>query len=479
MAQTEGSLWKTLLLRRNVVALLAFLGFFNVYTLRVNLSVAIVAMTKNYTVIADNGTITYMQDFPWDSKQRGNILGSFFYGYVLTQLAGGWLGTKIGGAKVFGTGVFVTALLSLITPFMANLGIGVLIAVRVIEGFFEGVTYPCIHAVWARWAPPQERTRLASFGFSGSFFGTVVAFPACGFFAEKLGWPSTFYIPAVVAIIWCITWFICVKDDPESDPWITENELKFLQDALGDVKSQQVTHPWRAFFRSMPVWAIVSAHFCENWGFYTMLTQLPTFMNDTLQFEIQAAGFLSALPYLVMAITLQIAGVLVDRLRRKNYFTTTQVRKIFNCGAFLSQTVFMISAAFAETAFLTILFITLAVGLGAFSWAAFSVNHLDIAPQHAGVLMGISNTFATFSGIISPSVAGYVVQHKSKDEWRIVFCISGLIYLFGAIFYAIFASGEVQPWAIEKKNENQQNNEKNKEKMAYENHGMTDITLDR
>lgn len=123
---------------------------------------------------------------------------------------------------------------------------------------------------------------------------------------------------------------------------------------------------------------------------------------DTLHFEIQAAGFLSALPYLVMSITLQIAGVLVDKLRSKNYFTTTQVRliaqptnlfdyfkkhlteifffflptqiqvrKIFNCGAFLSQTVFMISAAFAETAFFSILFITLAVGLGAFSWAAF------------------------------------------------------------------------------------------------------------
>jgi len=29
----------------------------------------------------------------------------------------------------------------------------------------------------------------------------------------------------------------------------------------------------------MPVWAIVCAHFCENWGFYTMLTQLPTFMS--------------------------------------------------------------------------------------------------------------------------------------------------------------------------------------------------------
>jgi len=43
--------------RRYLVAFLAFLGFWNVYALRVNLSVAIVAMTSNYTVHLDNGTI--------------------------------------------------------------------------------------------------------------------------------------------------------------------------------------------------------------------------------------------------------------------------------------------------------------------------------------------------------------------------------------------------------------------------------------
>jgi ACS family sodium-dependent inorganic phosphate cotransporter len=41
-----------------------------------------------------------------------------------------------------------------------------------------------------------------------------------------------------------------------------------------------------------------------------------------------------------------------------------------------------------------------------------SVNHLDIAPQHAGVLMGLSNCVATLPGILSPIVTGFVVQNK-------------------------------------------------------------------
>lgn len=43
-----------------------------------------------------------------------------------------------------------------------------------------------------------------------------------------------------------------------------------------------VRHPWRAMLRSAPVWAIVAAHFSENWGFYTLLTLLPTFIKGTL-----------------------------------------------------------------------------------------------------------------------------------------------------------------------------------------------------
>lgn len=79
---------------------MAFLGFFNVYSLRVNLSVAIVAMTEKRNVTLQNGTIVQEQDFNWDSTEQGLVLSSFFYGYILTQLIGGYLGSKFGGHYV-------------------------------------------------------------------------------------------------------------------------------------------------------------------------------------------------------------------------------------------------------------------------------------------------------------------------------------------------------------------------------------------
>ena len=89
----------------------------------------------------------------------------------------------------------------------------------------------------------------------------------------------------------------------------------------------------------------------------------------------------------------------------------------------------------------------MSLGCGGFAWAGFSVNHLDIAPQYAAILMGISNTLGTVPGIISPSITGYLVEDKSVESWQHVFFITAFIYAIGAIVYAIFASGDRQEWS--------------------------------
>ncbi|XP_023310014.1 sialin [Anoplophora glabripennis] len=468
--------WKK---RRYVVSVLAFGGFFNVYSLRVNLSIAIVAMTELKNVTLSNGTVVLEREFDWDSVLQGYILSSFFYGYITTQLIGGYLALHFGGVKIFGGGIAITAALTLVTPWLVKTNVYLLLGVRIIEGIFEGVTFPSIHGVWSKWAPPLERSRLATIAFSGSFIGTVIAMPLSSYLANSFGWPSIFYFFGGLGLLWFLVWIIVVADTPDQDSRISPEELAYIHETLSNSdKNKTAKMPWRAVLTSMPVWAITVSHFSENWGFYTQLTQLPTFMKHVLEFDLEKTGFMSALPYLVMSIMLQFSGQLADWCRVKGYLTTTQVRRVFNCGGFLGQTVFMLSAAFWLSPVGTTLCVTLAVGLGAFAWAGFSVNHLDIAPKHASVLLGLSNTFATLPGIISPILTGYIVtDKKSADDWRIVFYISAGIYLVGAVIYGLFASGEIQPWAIESEPLNQGvelHVERNKlqDKMSYENKGF-------
>ncbi|XP_055606518.1 sialin [Uranotaenia lowii] len=444
-------LWMFWKRRRYVVVLMGFLGFFNVYSLRVNLSVAIVAMTEMREVDYGNGTVGEEQYFDWDSKEQGFILSSFFYGYIMTPFLGGFISNRFGGNNVFGIGIAATAILTLLTPLAAEAGLGVLIAVRIIEGIFEGVTFPCIHAVWSRWAPPSERSRMASIAFAGNYAGTVVSMPLSGVFATAYGWQSVFYIFGTIGCIWYVAWVFVVKTSPEVDPWISDNEKDFILNSLGrkEGKPEKIKHPWKGIFTSVAVWALVASHFSENWGFYTLLTQLPTFLKDTMHFQLEKTGFISAIPYLVMGILLFVSGYLADLCQVKGWLTTTQVRRYFNCTAFMFQTVFMIVGAFILKPAATITCITIAVGIGAFAWSGFAVNHLDLSPKSAGVLMGISNTFATIPGIVSPILTGYITSNHTDDEWRVVFYIAAGIYLFGSLIYWFWASGELQPWSIE------------------------------
>ncbi|XP_031777613.1 sialin-like isoform X2 [Nasonia vitripennis] len=485
-----GATWMFWRKRRYVMALLAFWGFFVSYVLRVNLSVAIVKILANHTIVDDNGTVSYYQEFDWDSRLQGHVLSSFFYGYICTPLLGGWLAARIGGKHVFGIGIVATSFFTVLTPPVTRYSVYLLMAVRVIEGLFEvsliessidfmnnpktkfkivlyeshkqGVTYPAINALVANWAPPLERSRLATITFAGSFVGTVVAMPVCGLMAERLGWPSLFYVFGSTGFLWYLIWCFLIRDRPEEDPWINKAELKYIRDSLRSSeceRSKHISHPWRQMLLSPVVWAIITAHFSENWGFYTMITQLPTFMNGGLDFTLETAGFLSALPYLLVSLVMLVSGQLADWLQSRGTFTTTQVRKLFNCGAFVAQTIFLAATAYYMTPVIAISCITAAIALGGFSWSGFSVNYLDIAPKHASVLWGMGNTVGTLPGIISPVVTGYLVPNKTPDEWRIVFIIASVIYFVGALIYGIFTSGEEQHWAKVKDEKSNRNNQ--------------------
>lgn len=48
--------------------------------------------------------------------------------------------------------------------------------------------------------------------------------------------------------------------------------------------------PWRSILKSAPFWAILVAHMGQNYGYETLMTELPTFMKQVLHFNIKAVS---------------------------------------------------------------------------------------------------------------------------------------------------------------------------------------------
>uniref|UniRef100_A0A3P8RQ50 Sialin n=1 Tax=Amphiprion percula TaxID=161767 RepID=A0A3P8RQ50_AMPPE len=424
---------------RYMLAFLSSFGFFVVYFLRVNLSVAMVDMlnTTHQTSPNHSGSVCPPHTsspppkhnhtagvYNWDSETQGWILGSFFYGYILTQIPGGYLAGRFGPKWLMGFGVLGTAVFTLLTPTAADLGASYLIAVRVLEGIGEGVTFPAMYTMWAAWAPPLERSRLLTITYIGAQLGTVVCLPLSGQICFYLDWTYVFYIFGAVGLVWFILWSFLVFNSPNTHPRISERERLYITNSLKNELSTSAGYiPWGSIVTSMPLWAIVVAHFSYNWTFYTLLTLLPTYMNDILGFSIKQNGLL---------------GQVADYLRESCLYPTILVRKVFSIIGMIGPAAFLVAAGYTGCNYI----------LAVMSASGFNINHLDIAPSYAGILLGVTNTFATIPGMVGPVIARDLTKHNTIEEWQTVFYIAAAINLFGALFFNAFGKGTVQPWAV-------------------------------
>ncbi|CAK7306111.1 vesicular glutamate transporter 3 [Vulpes vulpes] len=437
--------------KRYIIAIMSGLGFCISFGIRCNLGVAIVEMVNNSTVYIDGKPEIQTAQFNWDPETVGLIHGSFFWGYIVTQIPGGFISNKFAANRVFGAAIFLTSTLNMFIPSAARVHYGCVMCVRILQGLVEGVTYPACHGMWSKWAPPLERSRLATTSFCGSYAGAVIAMPLAGVLVQYIGWASVFYIYGIFGIIWYTFWLLQAYECPAAHPTISSEERTYIETSIGEganvVSLSKFNTPWKRFFTSLPVYAIIVANFCRSWTFYLLLISQPAYFEEVFGFAISKVGLLSAVPHMVMTIIVPIGGQLADYLRSRNILTTTAVRKIMNCGGFGMEATLLLVVGFSHTKGVAISFLVLAVGFSGFAISGFNVNHLDIAPRYASILMGISNGVGTLSGMVCPLIVGAMTKHKTREEWQNVFLIAALVHYSGVIFYGVFASGEKQEWA--------------------------------
>ncbi|XP_067658052.1 sialin-like [Haliotis asinina] len=468
------------------LAVLGFFGFINVYALRVNLSVSIVCMVNQTWVkeslnheANDSVSVSECASFSpvglnvtestaqrdgkllWDKPIQGLVLGSYFWGYLVSQIPAGWLATRFGGKRVYGWSVFVCSILTFLTPIVASTNYIAVMSLRILLGLASGAAFPAMHTFWGHWAPPLERSKLTAFTYAGAQVGNVVTFPLAGFLCKygfAGGWPSIFYVLGALSLVWFILWMLLVSDTPAQHKRISENERRYIEFTLrhSATPHKKINVPWKSIAISLPSYAIIVSNITSDWGAYTLLTNIPTYMSEVLKFDIASNGLYSALPYIVFWAMINVAGWMADFVRRRSIFTTTNTRKIFDSFGKLVPAAMLVGLGYVDCSQrpLAITLLVLGVSLTGFQFSGFIVNHVDIAPAYAGILFGISNSIAAVTGFISPVVVGVITsESQTRAEWQVVFYIAAAIYAFGAIFYILFASGELQPWAREESEE--------------------------
>ena len=107
----------------------------------------------------------------WSEPQQGLTLGSYFWGYFLTQVPGGRIAELYGGKWVFWVAVFINVFATLLIPVCSIAGYQYLIIMRVLMGLGAGVTFPAMNVLIAKWAPEEERSTISSIIYGGTSLG--------------------------------------------------------------------------------------------------------------------------------------------------------------------------------------------------------------------------------------------------------------------------------------------------------------------
>jgi len=405
---------------------LATLAVFVCYIDRVNISVAILPMAE---------------ELGWDKATQGYIMSSFYIGYMVTMIFGGWLSDRFGGKRVLAAGVLLWSLFTIVTPPAATFGLLILFVVRVGMGMGEAVTFPSIYSLIGRWMPMSERSRSIGLINSGIPMGTMFALLVTPLIVQAWGWQWAFYSFGLVGVVWFFIWWPIVSATPDEHTRLSAAEREEIEAGMPAENPDAPPAPTiLELLRHRSVWAIIVAHFCNNWSLYVLLSWLPTFVSEGLGVPYASVGLLSMLPHLCSLIALNVAGYIADRLLSSG-MDTTRVRKLMQTVGFTGITLALAVVGEVDSAWLAIGIMCLGNSVGAAVTGGFASNHMDIAPSHSGKLMGLTNTAGTIPGIIGVGVSGWILNVTNND-WALVFQVGAGVTLFGLVFYLLFASAE-------------------------------------
>ncbi|RHY24275.1 hypothetical protein DYB36_004017, partial [Aphanomyces astaci] len=383
-----------------------------------------------------------LPSFEPDHAKQGRILSAFFYGYICTQMLGAHWAFMHGPKRVLLLGVCVWTLFDLLTIPTASTPT-LLWLVRAGMGLGEGILFPSLHVVAASWYPVSERSRLMSFVSSGVDLGTILSMSVAPLLLSSFGWPSIFFTFGGLSVLWLLAFVWRGSSNPETDKYISLAEKAAIlsqRDVFSAnhkaMSSQRHALSTRRLLSSRGAWAIYSAHFAFNYGWYVLLGWMPLYFREKLHVPLAYSGL--ACPYVAGYVGVLFWGVVSDKCIQAGRKPLV-IRKAMNAVGLVGAAACFGLLRFTQSTSAAVGMLSLALFLGRAATLGYWVHMVDVSPAHAGHIMGISNTIGTVPGIVGNLFTGWMLS-RSNNNWDVVFGVVAAVLVGGAAVFHCWAT---------------------------------------
>lgn len=373
-------------------------------------------------------------DYHLSDVQLGALFSFFLLGYALFQTPAGWLADKWGPRRVLAGGVIWWGIFTALTasvPTAARNPLFLLILARFLLGAGEAVIYPSSNQFIARWIPTQERGIANGIIFAGVGVGSALAPPLVTYVILTYGWRSSFWICAFIGFAAGLIWFLAARDTPEHHPLVSPSELEIIRRGL-TLDSTPATNrdavPWSRILTNRSVLFLTMSYFCYGYVAWIFFAWFFTYLARVRGLNLKSSAFYATLPFLAMAVTCPLGGLLSDWLTRR------KGRRWGRCGVAVAGIALAgIFLAFGSSvASARLGSIILAGGAGALylSQSSFWSVSADIGGAFSGSVSGFMNMGAQLGGAVTASLTPAIA---SRYGWTASFLVAASLAILGSL----------------------------------------------
>ena len=370
------------------------------------------------------GATNIQRELGLTNEQIGMLHSAFFGVYAASQLfsAAGWLADRFHVGWVLGIGFFIWSGATAYTGFAQSFV--VILAMRVMLGMGESVSYPSYSRILASQYPEHHRGFANALIDAGTKTGPAIGTLVGGLLVSQLGWRPFFLVLGFGSMLWLIPWCVWMP----RGKGVSGNEDRTDIASIGDI------------LRQRPAWFSAVGLFCTNYYWYFLITWLPAYMEKERHFPKSKMAVLGSIPFVAIAVSCVVSGWISDRLIAGGR-TPTLVRKSFAGIGLVFSTIILPVVWTRETGPAMALLILACISYGIFTSNLWAITQTLAGPRAAGKWTGFQNGFGNLAGVAAPWLTGRVVDKTGQFYWAFVVA-AGFVLAGAAIF--VFGIGRVE-----------------------------------
>ena len=356
------------------------------------------------------------------NTQVGFVFSAFAYPYLVFQVIGGWVGDRFGArialtiaGAIWSAGTVMTGLAGSLTS---------MLGARVVLGFGEGATFPVATRAMADWTTVERRGFAQGITHSAARLGNAMTPPMVAALIGVVGWRGSFFALGVLSLAWTIVWRLYFRDNPSDHPAMTREDVARLPAFRSKTQRRLDGVPWKALTRRMLPVTIV--YFCYGWTLWLYLSWIPQYFLQSYKLNLRDSSLFAAGVFFGGVVGDTLGGVVTDRVYERTRSRDKARRNLVVLG-FLCSLAAMLPILFVHDVTVAAICLSTAFFFSEFTIGPMWAIPMDIAPKYAGTASGLMNSGSALAAIISPVIAGYVIDKTGVWEWPFIGSIALLL----------------------------------------------------